>query len=95
MTGIEIGLLALVVLALAAVYLTMKVIKPLVYNAILGLVLLAVINFLNVPLVPEVELSLLAIAIIALAGVPGVVLLLLLSAFGVAFVPEAAAVVVL
>jgi len=87
MTGIEVGLLAIVVLALAGVYLTMKVIKPLVYNAILGLVLLAVINFLDVPLVPEVELSLLALAIIALAGVPGVVLVLLLSALGVAFTP--------
>ena len=39
-TGVEIGLLALAFVALAAVYLTMKVVKPLAYNAIVGLVVL-------------------------------------------------------
>lgn len=86
-TGIEIGLLVLVALVLAAVYLTMKVIKPLVYNAIIGLVLLVLLNFLSLPLVPEVEISFLAVAVIALAGVPGVVLVVLLAALGVAFEP--------
>ena len=91
-TGIEIGLLVLAVLALAAVYLTMKVVKPLAYNAIVGLILLGAVNFTGVV---EVDITLFAVALVAVAGVPGVVLVVLLSFLGVAFVPEAAAVVVL
>lgn len=86
-TGIEIGLLVLVALVLAGVYLAMKVVKPLIYNAIVGLVILAIINFFDIPFLPEVEIGFLAIAIIALGGIPGVVLVLLLAFLGVAFDP--------
>jgi len=86
-TGIEIGLLVLVALVLVGVYMAMKVIKPLIYNAIVGLVLLAIINFLDIPFLPEVEIGFLAVAIIALGGVPGVVLVVLLAFLGVAFDP--------
>ena len=86
-TGIEIGLLVLVALVLVGVYMAMKVIKPLIYNAIIGLVLLAIINFLDIPFLPEVEIGFLAVAIIALGGVPGVVLVVLLAFLGVAFDP--------
>lgn len=86
-TGIEIGLLVLVTLVLIGVYLAMKVIKPLIYNAVVGLVILAVINFFNVPLLPEVEIGFLTIAVIALGGIPGVVLVVLLAFLGVAFEP--------
>ena len=92
-TGIEIGLVVLAVVALAAVYLTMKVVKPLAYNAIVGLILLGAVNFVGSGFV-EVDITLLAVALVALAGVPGVVLIVLLSALNVAFVPEAAAVAV-
>mgnify|MGYP000748232554 CR=1 FL=1 len=87
-TGIEIGLLVLVALVLAGVYLAMKVIKPLIYNAIIGLVILALINFFEVPFLPEIEIGFLAVAIIALGGVPGVVLVVLLAFLGVAFQPS-------
>lgn len=86
-TGIEIGLLVLVALVLAGVYLAMKVIKPLIYNAIIGLVILAVINFFDIPFLPEVEIGFLAVAIIALGGIPGVALVVLLAFLGVAFDP--------
>lgn len=89
-TGIEIGLLVLVALVLAGVYLAMKVIKPLIYNAIIGLVILAIINFFDIPFLPEVEIGFLAVAIIALGGIPGVVLVLLLAFLGVAFDPALA-----
>ncbi|MFP4174664.1 MAG: pro-sigmaK processing inhibitor BofA family protein [Halobacteriales archaeon] len=93
-TGIEVGLLVLAVLVLAAVYLTMKVVKPLAYNAIVGLILLAAVNFMGSGFV-EVDITLFAVALVAVAGVPGVVLVVLLSFLEIAFVPEAAAVVVL
>ncbi|MCX2819680.1 MAG: hypothetical protein ACI9QA_000688 [Methanobacteriota archaeon] len=91
MAIIEVGLLVLAVLALAAVYLTMKVVKPLAYNAIVGLVLLAAVNFTGFV---EVDITLFAVALVAVAGVPGVVLVVILSVVGVAFVPETAAVLV-
>jgi len=80
-------LLVLVALVLVGIYLAIKIIKPLIYNAIVGLVILAVINFFDVPLLPEVEIGFLAIAVIALGGIPGVVLVVLLAFLGVAFEP--------
>ena len=90
-TGVEIGLLALAFVSLAAVYLTMKIVKPLAYNAIVGLVLLGAVNFVGFV---EVDITVLAVALVAVAGVPGVVLIVLLSFLNVAFVPEAAVVAV-
>lgn len=87
-TGIEIGLLVLVALVLAAVYLAIKVVKPLVYNAVIGLVILILINFLAPPFLPEIRIGFLTIAVIALGGIPGVVLVLLLAYLGVAFTPS-------
>lgn len=84
MAAIELGLLVLVVLALAAVYMTMKVVKPLIINAIVGLVLIFAVQYLGLV---EVELGLLAVGVVAVGGVPGAVLVMLLAYFGVAFVP--------
>ena len=58
MAAIEFGVLALVAVALVAVYLTMKVVKPLVYNAIValggvpGAVLVSLLALLDVAFVP-------------------------------------------
>ena len=90
-TGIEIGLLVLAVLVLAAIYLTMKVVKPLAYNAIVGLILLGAVNLTGFV---EVDITVFAVALVAVAGVPGVVLIVLLSLLNVAFVPGASAVAV-
>ncbi len=84
MAAVELGLLVLVVLALAAVYMTMKVVKPLIINAIVGLVLIFAVQYLGIV---EVELGLLAVAVVAVGGVPGAVLVMLLAYFGVAFAP--------
>lgn len=87
MSGLEIGLLVLVALALVAVYVTMKIVKPLIINAIVGLLIIFAVDFLGFV---EVELGLLAVAIVAIGGVPGAVLVLLLAYLGVAFAPAAA-----
>lgn len=84
MAAIEFGVLAVVAVALAAVYLSMKLVKPLVYNAIVGLVVLVVVDLLGLV---AVEISALVVAIVALGGVPGAVLVSLLALLDVAFVP--------
>lgn len=88
MAAVELGLLVVAVLALTAVYVTMKVVKPLIINAIVGLVLIFGVQYLGFV---EVELGLLAVAVVAVGGVPGAILVMLLAYFGVAFVPAALA----
>ncbi len=80
-------MLVFVALALVAVYVTMKVVKPLIINAIVGLLVIFAVDFLGFV---EVELGLLAVAIVALGGVPGAVLVLLLAYLGLAFAPAVA-----
>lgn len=87
MVELELGVLVLVALALAAVYLTMKVVKPLVINAIVGLVIIFAVQYLGSV---QVELGLLAVGVVAIGGVPGAALVLLLAYFGVAFAPATA-----
>lgn len=84
MAAVELGLLVIVALVIVAVYMTMKVVKPLIINAIVGLVLIFAVQYLGLV---EVELGLLAVAIVAIGGVPGAVLVMLLAYLGVAFAP--------
>ncbi|SEQ86834.1 pro-sigmaK processing inhibitor BofA family protein [Natrinema salaciae] len=84
MTGLEILLLVVVlVLALVAAQLV-RAVSPFIVNAVVGLAVLYVaqVGFgLGVAVTPIV------IAIVAIGGLPGSVLVLVLSLLGVAFVP--------
>lgn len=82
-TGTELAVLALVVVALVGVHRAIKTVKPLVVNAIVGLVVLVLANALGygVVVTPVVVL------IVALGGVPGAVLVLLLAYLDVVFQP--------
>ncbi|MEF8853454.1 MAG: pro-sigmaK processing inhibitor BofA family protein [Haloarculaceae archaeon] len=82
-TPIEIGLLVVAVLAVVLGYKLLQNVKALVVNAIVGIVILILANFLGL----GVQISLLAVLICAIAGVPGAVLVILLSVVGVAFTP--------
>ncbi|MFP4633186.1 MAG: pro-sigmaK processing inhibitor BofA family protein [Halobacteriota archaeon] len=82
MAAIQVGLLVLVALVLVAVYLTMKVVKPLIYNSIVGLIALLAVDYLGIV---EIDLSIWAVAIVALGGLPGAALVVLLAFLGVAF----------
>ncbi|MDY6779381.1 MAG: pro-sigmaK processing inhibitor BofA family protein [Halobacteria archaeon] len=84
MALIETGLLVTVVLVLAAIYYTRKVIKPLIYNSIVGLVILVLVNATGLV---EVAYSPVAVLVIALGGTPGVVLVVLLAHLDLAFTP--------
>ncbi len=73
---------ALAIVVLYFVFVLGKKIILLLINSFLGLVALVLLNFL--PFV-DLEINLFSVLIAALGGLPGVILLLLLSALGIAF----------
>lgn len=83
-TGLEIALVAIVLILLIGTYRVLKAVKPLVVNAVVGLIV-----FLLAEMVFGVAVAItpLALLIVALGGVPGAVLVLLLAVLDVAFVP--------
>ena len=81
-TLVEIGLLALAVIAVIVGYRVLKNVKALVVNAIVGVLVLALANFLGL----GVQISLVTVLVCAVAGIPGAVLVILLSLLDVAFV---------
>ena len=81
-TLVEIGLLALAVIAVIVGYRILKNVKALVVNAIVGVLVLALANFLGL----GVQISLVAVLVCAVAGIPGAVLVILLSLLDVALV---------
>jgi hypothetical protein len=78
--------LALVVLALAAVfgaYWLIRIVKPFVVNAVVGLIVILIAQALGAP----VAVTPLALLVVAIAGFPGAVLVILLGFTGLAFAP--------
>lgn len=82
-TELELAVLALAVVSLFAAVRIIKAIRPLVVNTVVGLVVILVAGWLGV----GVEVDWITIAVVAIGGLPGAVLVVLLSVFGLAFVP--------
>ena len=82
-TGIELGALALALVFLLVAVRVLQAIRPLVVNAVVGLVVFLVAGWLGFP----VEVNWVTVLIVAIGGVPAAVLVVLLAAFQVAFVP--------
>lgn len=82
-SGFELALLALVIVALVGAHRAIKTVKPLVVNAVVGLVVLLVANALGF----GVAVTPIVVLIVALGGVPGAVLVLLLAYLDVLFQP--------
>jgi hypothetical protein len=81
-TLVEVGLLALAVIAVIVGYRILKNATALVVNAIVGVLVLALANFLGL----GVQISPVAVLVCAVAGIPGAVLVILLSLLDVGFV---------
>lgn len=83
-TGLEILLLVLVLAAVLGASTLIQTVRPFIVNAVVGLLVLflaqAVFGL-------QVAVTPIALAIVAIGGFPGSLLVLLLSVFGVAFVP--------
>ncbi|EMA54919.1 MULTISPECIES: pro-sigmaK processing inhibitor BofA family protein [Halococcus] len=82
-TGIEIAALAVAVVFLLGAARIVQAVRPLLINAVVGLLVFLVAEWLGV----GVEINWLTLAIVAIGGLPGAVLVVLLSVLGVAFVP--------
>ncbi|ARS89638.1 pro-sigmaK processing inhibitor BofA family protein [Natrarchaeobaculum aegyptiacum] len=81
-TGLEILLLAAVLVAVLVAANIVQTVRPFVINAVVGLVVLFLANFLfglSVTVTP------IALLIVAIGGVPGALVVLVLSLFGIAF----------
>jgi SigmaK-factor processing regulatory protein BofA len=86
MTSVIIAIL-LVVAIVATVYYLVKQLSVIVANAVVGLVLLIVLNFLHVMQwmgKPDLGYDLATVLICAIGGVPGVCILVLFNILGVA-----------
>lgn len=78
----ELIVLFLVIIAVIGVYYILKTAKTLLVNTIVGLIILVIANMgfnMNVPYNIQVLL------VVALGGIPGAVLVILLHAFKIAF----------
>lgn len=82
-SGFELGLLALVIVALVGAHRAIKTVKPLIVNAVVGLIVLWLANALGFGVV----VTPIVVLIVALGGVPGAVLVLLLAYLDVVFQP--------
>ncbi|ELY50667.1 pro-sigmaK processing inhibitor BofA family protein [Natronorubrum bangense] len=84
MTGIEILLLIFVLVGVLIAASLVRAVSPFIINAVVGLVVLflaqAVFGF-------SVAVTPIVLVIVALGGVPGSVIVLVLSLLGIAFVP--------
>lgn len=82
-TPIEVGLVLIVLALLFGAYKIVQAVKPFVWNAVVGMIVFLLADLLFGLSVAVTPLSLLVVAI---AGVPGALLVILLSYFQVAFV---------
>ena len=79
---VELGALLVALLILYLLYSFLKNPVHLVANAIIGIVLFMLINLF---LVRDVAINFFSVAIVAIAGIPGVLLVLLLHFLGLGF----------
>ncbi|MCQ4334304.1 pro-sigmaK processing inhibitor BofA family protein [Natronomonas sp. F2-12] len=80
-TPIEIGLFVVALALLFGAYAVLRVVKPLIVNAVVGVIVLVVASFLGV----GVEITPMAVLVCAVGGVPGALLVILLAYTGIAF----------
>lgn len=80
-TTIEIALLILVLALLFGAYRIIKVIKPFIVNAIVGLIVLWLASVFGL----GVQITPLAVVICAIGGLPGAILVIVLAYLDIAF----------
>ncbi len=80
-TTVEIALLVLVLALLFGAFRIIKAVKPFVVNAIVGVIVLLLANVLGL----GVEITAIAVLVVAIAGIPGAILVILLAYLDIAF----------
>jgi len=84
-TGIElqIALLAVVLLVVFGTYRIIKAVKPLIVNAVLGLVVILIAGVFNL----GVTITPVLVLLVAFGGVPAAILAIILAQFEIVFEP--------
>ena len=82
-TATEIALLILVLALLFGAFRIIKTVKPLIVNAIVGVIILVVANVAGLGL--GVAITPIAVLVCAVGGVPGAILVILLAYLEIAF----------
>jgi hypothetical protein len=82
-TVVELGAIAVVLLSLLLLARLIRAVRPLLVNTLVGLVTFFLAGLVGV----DVAVSAFAIALVALGGLPGALVVILLSVLDVAFVP--------
>ncbi len=82
-TGLELAVLAVALLLLFGAARILRAVRPLIVNAVVGLLVFLAAGWLGI----GVEVNWLTLAVVAIGGLPGAVLVVLLSVFGIAFTP--------
>jgi len=85
-TGLEVAVLLVALAFLFGAYRVVKAVKPFIWNAIVGVLLLVAAEIL---LGIGVALGPLTLLVVAVGGAPGALLILVLALFEIAFVPGA------
>ena len=85
-TTTELVLLVLLLVLLLLAVRILKVLKPFVVNAVVGLVVLLIASYVGLGL----EISMVTVLVCAVGGVPGALLVVALAYFDVAFVASVA-----
>ena len=83
-TGLELAVLAVAVALLLGAARVLQAVRPLFVNAVVGLLVFLAAGWFGI----GVEVNWLTIAVVAIGGLPGAILVVLLSVFGIAFTPE-------
>ena len=81
--GLEIAALVLVIGFLLGAVRILQAVRPLFVNAVVGLLVFLVAEWAGV----GVQIDWITLAVVAIGGLPGAILVVLLSVLGVAFVP--------
>ena len=76
----------LVLAALFGAYSVIRAVRPFIWNAVLGIAVILLAQFFGA----EVAVTPLVLFVVAIGGIPGAILVILLAYAGVAFVPSVA-----
>ncbi|WP_336342989.1 pro-sigmaK processing inhibitor BofA family protein [Halalkalicoccus ordinarius] len=82
-TVLELGVLVFAIALLLGSYRVIDAVRPFVVNAVVGLVVLILAAFFGY----GVEITPIVLLIVAIVGLPGAVLVVLLAYLGIAFTP--------
>ncbi|AHG04915.1 hypothetical protein HALDL1_15925 [Halobacterium sp. DL1] len=82
-TLLEVGLLLVVLAALFGAFAVIRAVKPFIVNAVVGLLVIFLAQWLGA----QVAVTPLVLLVVALGGLPGAILAILLAWAGIAFVP--------